>query len=155
VASENVNGVAADAKTRTGDESGVDGVTDGGVGGFCAFGAHVALGGESGEEIIAGGDFGEDGALGDGLLDGLEIFGSGMEEEMDVGVDESGHEGAVAEIDDGGSGGMGDAGAGLGNAVSADENFAGSDEGAVVDIEQMGGVEDCYLRLGLGGEGWG
>jgi len=56
-----------------------------------------------------------------------------MEEEMDVGVDESGHEGAVAEIDDGGSGGMGDAGPAR-QCRSPRREFRGSDEGAVVDI---------------------
>jgi len=153
VSREDVNGVAADAEARAGDESGVDGVADGGVGGTCALGSHVALGGESGEEIVAGGDGGEDGALGNGFDDGLEVFGSWMEEEMDVSVDESGHESGIAEVDESGSGGMGDAGTGFDNACATDEDLARSDERGVLDVEKMGGMEDDGHGRGLGVEG--
>jgi hypothetical protein len=100
VAAEDVDGVAADAQARTGDESLIDGVADGGVGGACAFGAHVAFGGEAGEQIGLGGLLGEDGAPGNGFLYGLQVFRAGMQEEMDVGVDEAGEQGDVAEVDD-------------------------------------------------------
>jgi hypothetical protein len=41
-----------------------------------------------------------DGALRHGFLHGLEVFGAGMKEEMDVSVDEAGKKRAIAEIDD-------------------------------------------------------
>ena len=72
VAAENVDGVAADAQARAGNSPLIDGVAHGGVGGAGAFGAHVALGGEAGHQIVARGERGEDGALGDGFLDGLQ-----------------------------------------------------------------------------------
>jgi hypothetical protein len=75
-----------------------------------------------------------------------------MEKEVDVRIDETGHEGGVAEIDGGGSGGMGDVGASLGDAVATDENFAWSDESAVLNVKQMGSAQDYYLRRGLGDE---
>ena len=78
---------------------------------------------------------------------------------MDVGVDETGHEGVGAEVDDGGVCGAGDVLADLGDAVAGDEDFAGREELAVGDVEQMRGVQDYGFRLWLcrllsgGGEG--
>ena len=100
VAAENVDGIAADAHARAGDEAVIDGVANGGVGGARAFGAHVALGREAGHQIVAGGERSDDGALRHGLLDGLQIFGAGMQEQMDVGVDQAGQQRGVAEIDE-------------------------------------------------------
>ena len=48
VAAQNVDGIAADAQARPGDEALIDGIAYRGVGGARAFGAHVALGGEAG-----------------------------------------------------------------------------------------------------------
>jgi hypothetical protein len=75
-----------------------------------------------------------------------------MEKEVDVRIDETGHEGGVAEIDGGGSGWVGDSGTRLGDAVATDENLAGGDKCAVLNIKQMGGAQDCYLRRRLGDE---
>ncbi len=58
------------------------------------------------------GQSGHDDALGHGLLHGLQVFRSRMKEEMDVGVDQAGHQRGVAEIDGLRAGGMGDGGAG-------------------------------------------
>ena len=100
VAAENIDGVAADAQTRPGDQAVIDGVAHGGIGRACAFGAHVAFGGEAGHQVVARGEGGDDGALRDGFLDGLQIFRAGMKEQMHVGVNQAGHERGVAEIDD-------------------------------------------------------
>ncbi len=96
VAAVDVDGIAADAHAGAGNEAGVDGIADGDVGAACAFGTHVAFGGETGHHVGSGGGGGEEGALGDGLFDGLEGLVAGVEEEVDVGVDEAGHEGGGA-----------------------------------------------------------
>jgi len=145
VAAENVDGIAGDAEAWAGDQAGVDGVANSGIGGAGAFGTHVAFGGEPGEEVFAGGLCGKDSALGDGLFDGLEVFGTRMEEEVDVGVDEAGEERGVAEIDDLGGGGMRNRGANFNDAFALDENFAGSDDFAGFDVEEAGGVENDGL----------
>ena len=142
VSAGEVNGVTADAQARAGDEALVDSVADGRIGRAGAFGAHVALGGEAGQQIVTGGERGEDGARGHALLDGLQVLGSGMEEEMHVRVNQAGHERQVAEIKQGGTLGMRDRGTGLHNAIAADEKFAGSDEHALFDIHQVRGVQD-------------
>jgi hypothetical protein len=59
-----------------------------------------------------------------------------------MGVDEAGHEGGVAKIEDLGSGGMRDGGAGGGDALAFDENLAWGEDAAGVDFEEAGGVED-------------
>ena len=61
---------------------------------------------------------------------------------MDVGVDQAGQQGAVAEIDDFGAGGMRDGGADFGDAVALDEDFAGRNDFAGFDFEEARGVED-------------
>lgn len=65
-----------------------------------------------------------------------------MQEEMDVGVDESGHESERAEVDDARIGGMRDGGPDGGDAVALDEDFAGRDEGTFFHVEEVRGVED-------------
>ena len=142
VAAEDVNGVAADAHAGAGDEALIDGVADGGVGGACAFGAHVALSGIAGEEIIFGGLFGEEHAPGDGFFDGLQIFSAGMKEEMHVGVDEAGEQSGVAEVDEFGVGRVRDGCADGGDAFAFDKDFAGLEKVAGVDLKEASGVED-------------
>ncbi len=156
VPAEDVDGHAGHPHARAGDHAGVDGVADGGVGGAGAFGAHVAFGGEAGHEVGGGGAGGDESALGDAFFDGLEVFGTGVEEEVDVGVDEAGHEGAVAEVDDLGTGGVGDVRGDLGDAVAGDEDLGGGDEAAGGDVEHVGGAQDDDLpgfgELGGGGK---
>ena len=90
--------------------------------------------------------------MGYGLEDGLEGLVAGVEEEVDVGVDETRHQGCGAEVDGLGSRGVGDVLADLGDAVAGDEDFAGGDELAGGDVEQVSGVEDCgFLSLLSGG----
>ena len=105
VTAENIDGVAADAQARAGNLTAIDGVAHGGVGRAGAFGAHVAFGGESGEQIVAGGDGGRDGALRNGFCDCLQILGAGVEEEMDVRVNQAGEKSGVAKINNFGVGG--------------------------------------------------
>lgn len=82
-----------------------------------------------------------------------------MQKEMDVGVDEAGHEGERAEVYDFCAGGMRDGGSGRCDAVAFDEDFAGRGERAVLDVEQVRGVEDYGWASGvgdwLGGDGIG
>ena len=146
VAAENVDGVAADAQARAGNQAVIDGVAHGGVGRARAFGAHVALGGEAGHQIVAGGERGEDGALRDGFLDGLQVFGAGMQEQMHVGVDQAGQQRGVAEIDDLRAGGMRDGRADGGDAIALDQDFAGRRDVAGFDVEQARGMQDDGAR---------
>jgi hypothetical protein len=143
MAAVDVDGVAGDAHAGAGDEAGVDGVADGDVGAEGALGAHVALGGEAGEEVGFGLRGGDEGALRDGFHDGLEGLVAGVQEEVNVSVDEAGHQGGRAEVDDGGVRGMRDVLADFGDLVAGDEDFAGRDELAGGDVEEMRGVEDC------------
>jgi len=147
VAAQNIDGIAADAQTRPGNLAAVDGVADGGVGGTSAFRAHVAFGGEAGQQIIASGKRGHDGALRDGLLDSLQVFRTRMEEEMDVDVDQAGKQRGVAEVNDLGTLRMLDDGADFDDAIALHENFSGRDNFAGIDFEKTRGVEhDGSLR---------
>src|SRR6516165_2797250 len=100
MSSEDVDRVAAYTHARPRNHPGVDGVADGNVGAACSFGSHVALGGEAGEEVESRCVGCHQGALGNTLLNGLQVFSSRVQEEMDVCVDHSGHQSRVAEIDD-------------------------------------------------------
>ena len=128
VSAENVDGVAADAETRAGNQAVIDGVADGRVGGTGALGAHVTLGGEAGHQISLCRQRRQDGALRHRLLHGLQVFRAGVEEEMDVGVDQSGHESHIAEVDDLGSRGSADTGTHPGDAI-ASPNWPGTAPG--------------------------
>ena len=89
VAAENIDGIAADAQARAGNQPVIDGVANSGVGGAGAFGAHVALGGESGHADRRARPAWPDGALRHGFFHGLQIFRAGMEEQVDVRVDQA------------------------------------------------------------------
>ena len=65
-----------------------------------------------------------------------------MQEEMHVRVDEAGEQRGVAEVDDLGAGRMVDRGADGADAVTFDEDFAGPEQRAGIDLEQARGVED-------------
>ena len=78
----------------------IDRVAHGGIGGARAFGAHVALGGESGHQVVPRGQRGDNGALRDRFLDGLQILCARVQEQMHVRVDQAGQQRGVAQIDD-------------------------------------------------------
>ncbi len=149
VTSENTDGVAADAHAWTGNQSGVDGIAHGGVGRAGTLGSHVALGGEARHQIVASRDLGEDRALGHRFDDSLQILGPWMEEKMDVGVDESGHQCCRAQINHRGATGMGDRRTSFNNAIAAHQHLAGADERAMFHIEHVGGVEHDGVVLSV------
>ncbi len=155
VAAENVHGVATDAEARARDCAVIDSVANGGVGGASAFSAHVALGGEAGHEIVARSERGDNGALGDGLFNGLQIFGTGVKEKMNVNVNEAGEKRGVAEVEKFGALRMLYGGADFDDALVLDENFAGSEELAGFDVEEARRVKDdgmfCGGSSGLSG----
>ncbi len=140
VAAENVDGIAADAKARAGNEALIDRIAHGGVGGARAFGSHVALGREAGHQIGTRGERGSDGALRDGFLNGLQILGAGMQEQVHVGVDQAGKQGGVAEIDDLRAGRMRDRTANGGDALALDQYLAWRRDVASLNIQQAGSV---------------
>ena len=86
------------------------------------------------------------------FLDCLQVFRAGMQEEMNVRVDEAGQQGCVAEVDDLCTLRMLDGLADGANALALNQNFAGLEDDASIDLEQAGRVEDdgCGERL-LGG----
>jgi hypothetical protein len=146
VAAEDVDGVAADAQARTGNFAAIDGVADGGVCGASAFSAHIAFGGETGQEIGTGGEGGCNGALRDGFHDRLQIFGAGMEEEVDVRVNQAREESGVAEIYDFCASWPHDFCTDFFYGVALDEDFAGGGDAAGFYVEEAGGVEDDGVR---------
>ena len=74
---------------------------------------------------------------------------------MDVGVDESRHQGCRAQIDHRGAGRMRDRGASFNNAIAAYQHLTGAREPALLHIEDVGCVEhdDVVRRTGGGGDG--
>ena len=154
MAAENAYGVAAHRHARAGNQSRVDGIAHGGIGRARALGAHVALGREARHQIVAGRDFGKDGALGHGFDNRLQIFGSRMQKKMDVGVDQPRHQGCRAQIDHRRSAGMGDRGASLNNAIAAHQHLSRANKRAMLHIEDVGGMEhDNIARGSRGGRG--
>jgi hypothetical protein len=71
----------------------------------------------------------------------LKIFSTGIEEEMDVRVDEAGEERRVAEVDDARVCGVVNGCADGVNAVALDKNFAGLEESAGVNLEEACGMK--------------
>ena len=151
VSAENINGIAADAQARAGNQAVIDCVADGCVGGAGAFGAHVALGSKSGKKIVARGNRGENRALRDGFLHGLQIFGAGMQEKVDVRVDEAGEESGVAEVDEFGLVWAGHMRADFHDEAALHQNFAGGRDASSFYVEQARGVQHDCLRLRRGG----
>ena len=89
----------------------------------------------------------KNGALRNGFLNGLQIFRAGMEKEMDVRVNQAGHERDVAEVNYFRAARMRDGCANFGDARSLDKNFAGRDNFAGLDIEVDGRREGwCRVR---------
>ena len=142
VAAQNVDGVAADAQPRAWNQPRVDGVANCRVGRARAFGAHVALGGESGHQVSLGRLLGENRAPRHGFDDGLQILRAGMQEQVHVRVDEAGQKSGIAEIDDLRVRRVVDRNAHGLDALAYDENFAGLEDVAGIDLKQPRRVED-------------
>jgi hypothetical protein len=151
MAAEYVDRIAAGAQTRSRDQPCIDRVAHGGVGGARALGSHVALGREAGHEIVPRGEHGQDRAFRHGLLDRLQILGARMQEQMHMRVDESRHQGHVAEVDDFGARGVRHARADRADALAGDENFTGLYEATARDIEQASGTQHERRRRWIGG----
>ncbi len=123
----------------------IDGVAHGCIGRSGAFGPHVAFGGEAGHEVVAGGEHGKDGALGNGLYDGLEVLGAGMQKKVDMCVDQTGQQRAGAQVDGFGACRMRDRGARFYDSIAADQHFAGSNDTSGFDVDQARGVEHDWV----------
>ena len=99
MSAENVDGVPADAQARSGHEALIDCVAHRSVGRSRAFGAHVALRREACHEVGPGCENGENRPLRDGLFHRLQVFGSRMQKQVHVGINQSWEQGAVTQID--------------------------------------------------------
>jgi hypothetical protein len=141
---QDVDGVAAHAHAGPGKQAGADSLTDRGVCRTGAFRAHVALGGETSHQVEPRRIHRNQGALRHALLDGLQVFGAGVEEEMHMGVDHAGHQRGVAEIDHlgRGRGRRGRCSADRGDAVARDHHQPGRDHAARLDIEHASRLEN-------------
>ena len=125
------------AQTRMrgpGNETLVDGVAHRGAGGARAFRAHVALGSEAGHQVGLCGLLGQDHTPGNRLLDGLQVFGAGMQKQVHMRVDEAGKQRGVAEVDDLRALRMLDRRAHGANAFALDEDFAGLKQGSGIHL---------------------
>ena len=87
-------------KRGPGKEAPVDGFAHGRVRRARALRAQIAFGGKASHQVIVRGHKGRDRALRHGLLNGLQILGARMQEEVDVRIDQAGQERCVAEVDD-------------------------------------------------------
>ena len=75
----------------------------------------------------------------------------GLEEDVGVVIDQSRQHGGMAEIDDTGSGGRGDIGADLSDALAVDQDVLVGEHPAATNIDQFAGLdEDLFLVLGGG-----
>jgi hypothetical protein len=72
----------------------------------------------------------------------LQIFRAGMEEEVNVGVNQAGEESGVAEVYDFCSGRPADFRADFFYGVALDEDFSGGGDATGFYVEEAGGVED-------------
>ena len=90
VAPQDIHGVSADPQARAGIQAAVDGIAYSRVGRTGALGAHVALGGKAGHQVVARRHERQNGALRNGFFHCLHILGAGMQEEMHVGIDQAG-----------------------------------------------------------------
>ena len=146
VAAQQVDGIAADAQTRAGDQAPVDGVAHGGIGRTGAFGAHIALGSEAGHQVILRGQDGDDGSLWHGFLHGLQIFRAGVQEQVNVRVNESRQQRAGAQVDGFGAGWMSNGSPGFHDAAVAHQHLSGRDDAAGFDVDQPGGMQHNGAR---------
>jgi hypothetical protein len=71
----------------------------------------------------------------------LQIFGAGMKEEVDVGVDQARHQRGVAEVDRLRFGGVGHGGADGNNLIPLHQDLPRRNNATGFDIEQARGME--------------
>ena len=76
-----------------------DGIAQGGVGGACAFGSHIAFGGETSHQIIAGGEHYPYGAA-PAPIPRRSEDPRRRDREVDMRIDQARATGAVAQVDD-------------------------------------------------------
>ncbi len=147
VASEDIDGVAADAHAWTRYEAFVDGVANSGIGRARALCSHISFGSKPGHQVVAGGENREYGPTWNGLFDCLQVLGSRMEKQVNMSIDKTGHQRGVSQIDHLYSGSTSDAFPNLGDSLSSNENFARLDDLPRLDIEESGRMQqNRWLR---------
>jgi hypothetical protein len=67
---------------------------------------------------------------------------------MNMGINKTGHQRTIAQIEDLGSAGMFHGRTNLDDTISLNENFAWLDQLPLLDIEQPGGMENDRMRRG-------
>jgi hypothetical protein len=92
MAAEDADRIAAHAHARPRDQTRIDRLAHRRIRRSGAFGAHVALGGVAGHQIVLGRLLGQNRPPRHRFLDRLQIFRAGMQEQVHMGVDQTGHE---------------------------------------------------------------
>jgi hypothetical protein len=150
---EDVYRVAADAKAWSWNQTLIDGIADRGIGRPCSFRAHVAFGRKAGHEIVSSGQGCKDSSLRNRLLNGLQVFRSGVKEQMNMDIDQTGQKRPVPQVNDLGSLRMSYGRAYLGDSFAFYEDFRRGEHFASLNVEKprraqhCGMGRRCWLRL--------
>src|SRR6266699_5852302 len=96
MSAEKIDRVSADSQARPWDLPTVNGIAHRSVSRAGAFRSHIALGREAGHEIVSGRKRRHDCSLWHGFLNSLPVFRAGMQEQMDMRINQSRQQRAIA-----------------------------------------------------------
>src|SRR5437867_5778188 len=96
MSAEKIDRVSADSQARPWDLPTVNGIAHRSVSRAGAFRSHIALGREAGHEIVSGRKRRHDCSLWHGFLNSLQVFRAGMQEQMDMRINQSRQQRAIA-----------------------------------------------------------
>src|SRR4029077_9875571 len=108
------------------------------------FRPHVALSSKSSHQIVPRCQRRHNGPLWHRFLYCLQVFSSGMQKEMDVGVNQTRQQSAIAKVDNSRASWVFNRRARFDDATSLYEYFAPRDNASAIDIKQACGVQDSY-----------
>ena len=131
---------------RARNQPSVDGIAHGGVGGSSAFRPHVALGGETGHQVGLCRQRRQDGALRHRLFHRLQVFRSGVQEQVNMCINQPWHQRHVTHIDDLRPGWTADFRPSVDYPLALHEHFARTDDLSAFDVEQSRRVKHDDLR---------
>ena len=146
--------LGGDEQARAGDDALVDRLLQADVGEARALGAEVALGGEAGIERALGLDDGAGGAQRERLVQHLIVpqgLVVGMQEQVRMALDHSGHQRSAGEVDRARAGGRGQVRADRGNPVAVDQHRPALVRLRIDAVEHPRGAEED--RIGGRGRG--
>ncbi len=148
VSSEDVDRVAADTQARSRDNPPIDGVAYRCVGGACSLRAHIALGGEARHQVGLCRLLGKNHSPWYRFFDRLQIFGTRMQKEVNMRVDQTRCQCRITKVDYAGILRMLNGLAHFANAFALDEDFSRLQYAARIHLEQSRGMQNdgsCWL----------